>query len=195
MRPGATTYCSGVKIAVLTLAGLLVASCQGESGPVPTRFECSSTVVVIGFWPEGHAAISSINAPEARDPHIEIAVDNLEEVFYFDAAGKFIRGVDPCDESSELLPDSPVVDGVEERLAGTLTCSLETEAVIWRSSAGEESAIVAVTASDTTVIRVSLAPDDPHPHLPSRGVHVGPASVLIGVGDFNPTVSPHKFRD
>jgi hypothetical protein len=60
-----------------------------------------------------------------------------------------------------LLPDSPVVDGVEERLAGTLTYSLETEAVIWRSRAGEEPAIVAVTASDATVIRVSLAPDDP----------------------------------
>jgi hypothetical protein len=66
-----------------------------------------------------------------------------------------------CDESSELLPDSPVVDGVEERLAGRLTCSLETEAVIWRSRAGEEPATVAVTASDTTVIKVSLAPDDP----------------------------------
>lgn len=78
------------------------------------------------------------------------------------ATGEFIRGVAPCDESSELLADTPVVDGVEERLAGRLFCSLDTEAVISRSGPGEEPASIAVTASNTTVIRVvSLALDDP----------------------------------
>lgn len=157
----ATIYNPNMKVVGLTVAALLFASCGGGSGPVPTRFDCSSTIVGVNFWPDGHAAIASINAPEARDPHIEIDVVNFKEVFYFDATGKFIRGVAPCDESSELPSDTPVVDGVEERLAGRLTCSLDTEAVIWRSGPGEEPASIAVTASNTTVMRVSLALVDP----------------------------------
>ena len=142
----------------LTLAALLISSC--ETGPMPTRFECDSSIVDMTFWPEGHGVIASINAPEARDPHVEISVGNLEEVFYFDAAGELIRGVASCFESTALLPDGSVDGGAEEHSAARLICNADTEAVIWRSGP-DDPPIVAVTASDTVIVRVILAPPDP----------------------------------
>jgi hypothetical protein len=145
----------------LTLAALLISSC--EAGPMPTRFECDSSIVDMNFWPEGHGVIASNNAPEARDPHVEIAVgnlENLEEVFYFDATGELIRGVASCFESTALLPDGSLDEGAEEHSAARLICNADTEAVIWRSGP-DDPPIVVVTASDTVIVRVILAPADP----------------------------------
>lgn len=155
-------YNPDMKIVGLAAAALLLASCGGGSGPVPTRFDCHATKVDMSFWPEGHPPIASINAPEAKDPHIEISVDfdNLEEVFYFDANGDFKRGGAGCDESLVPIPESGVDGGVQERSATRVTCSLDTETVIWRSGPGEEPASIAVTAGNTAVIRVSLALDE-----------------------------------
>jgi len=150
-----------VNLTALTVAAVLVVSCQGVGGPEPTRFECHATTVGLGFWPEGHGPIASINAPEARDPHVEVTVglDDLEEVFYFDARGEFIRSRADCDESSAPIPGGSVEGGVEERSATTLTCSLDTEAVIWRSGPDQDPPSVAFTASGSTVATVTLTTD------------------------------------
>ena len=150
-----------MRAVALTLAALLISSC--ETGPLPTRFECDSSIVDINFWPEGHGVIASNNAPEAREPHVEVAVGTvgtLEEVFYFDAAGELIRGVASCFESTALLPDGSVEEGAEEHSAARLICDADTEAVIWRSGP-DDPPIVVVTASDTAIVRVILAPADP----------------------------------
>jgi len=150
-----------MNVTAVMVAAVLVVACQGAGGPAPTRFECQATTVDINFWPEGHPAIASINAPEATDPHIEISVnlDDLDEVFYFDARGEFIRSVADCDESSAPIPEGPVDGGVEESSATNLKCSLDTEVVIWRSSPGENPPSVVVTALESSVARVRFSPD------------------------------------
>jgi len=117
----------------LLLSATVGACSGGTTGePVPTKFECPTSTGVLWFWPEGHPPIASINAPEAPEAHVEATFDDLA-VFYLDANGVFNRGLTPCYESSASLPDDRAVGGVEERSAHTLTCTLEAEAVIWRS--------------------------------------------------------------
>jgi len=144
------------------LQSTTVRACSGGTTwePVPTKFECPTSTVVLWFWPEGHPPIASINAPEAPEPHVETTFDDLA-VFYLDANGVFNRGPAPCDDSWASMPDDRVDDGVEERSAHTLTCTPGTEAVIWRSDPTEEPVTMTIAAGDSIVAGVTLAPDDP----------------------------------
>jgi hypothetical protein len=67
---------------------LLLGTACGQEGPPPTRLACHSREVNIAFWPEGHGPIPSINAPEARVPHVEVSVQNNSREF---------RVSSPCD--------------------------------------------------------------------------------------------------
>ena len=81
-------------------------------------------------------------------------------MFYFDAMGEFNRGIATCDESSEALREATIEGGTEVRTATHMTCVSDTDGVIWRSAPGEEPAKVIITAGDTGVAQVILAPVD-----------------------------------
>ena len=143
----------------MLLVLLPVASC-GPAGPAATTFECHSRMVGINFWPKGHPAIPSINAPETKEPHVEVGVEHAEGL-YFDAKGEFHQGLPArCDESSVGHREGTMEGETEVLTATHLTCVLDTDGVISRSAPGEEPVKVIVTAGDTSVAQVILAPVD-----------------------------------
>ena len=153
-----------VRCTCLLLAPLLLSACSSEGEPGPGRFECDSRVVHVLFWPEGHPAIASINAPAVTNPHVEVSVgsggvfDLGDEVFYLDATGASRRGMAACDESTAAAPTgSP--PGAEEAVTTTrLTCRFSDDPTIWRTGPGAAAELTVEAAGDVTVrIRLGMS--------------------------------------
>jgi len=151
-----------VRWAYLLLAPLLLSACGSEGKPAPNRFECRSRVVHVLFWPEGHPAIASINAPAVSTPHVEVSVGSGEvfdlgdEVFYLDATGESRRGNAACDESTAAAPTGSPPGAKEEVSTTRLTCTFSDDATIWRTGPGAASAAVAVEAAGAVAVRIML---------------------------------------
>jgi len=151
-----------VRCACLVLAPLLLSACSSEGEPRPNRFECRSRVVDLAFWPEGHPAIESINAPAVSTPHVEVSVgrgevfDLIDEVFYLDATGESRRGNAACDESTAAAPTGSPPGAEEEVTTTRLTCTFSDDAIIWRTGPGAASAELTVEAAGDVAVRIRL---------------------------------------
>ena len=157
-----------MKLAAALPVVLLVASCSGASTPAPTiadapaltNFDCHMGNVAVNFWPDGHPAIPSINAPELWLPHVEVVGATgggaTGVQFYFDINGVLRQEQGACDESPVPLHDGTVQGGSEIDQGGHLFCP-ETEGLVVRSGPGNEPATVTVTAAGTIVAHLILA--------------------------------------
>jgi len=153
------------------LLSATVGACRGgiTGEPVPTKFECPTSTVVVWFRPEGHPPIASINAPEARSAcrdHLRRPRGLLPgcERCVQPRAGSLVRVLSiPAGRSCSRWRRGTI--GSHPYLhPGDRGGHLEEQLT-------KEPVTMTIAAGDSIVAGVTLAPRRPHAYVPTPGVH------------------------
>jgi hypothetical protein len=122
-------------IGVSAFAFALAGAAATRSATPPKEAACGQTLVIILFWPHGHASIPSVGFTADRRPHLEVykyathGYPRKNLLAYANSSGK-ARFAAPCETRIGNFPSGTIARRLTERKAHAFSCRLPADARI-----------------------------------------------------------------
>jgi hypothetical protein len=128
-------------LALLPIALVAVAP-GGAPAAKPKSFHCGATSVTVLFWPHGHPAISGVNFPKIKTPHLEVYRPDPRYLggnflLYVDAKGIVDPSKSYCG-TGPRIPSGAIANArtISTKRAVTCTASAVQSADVTKSKTG-----------------------------------------------------------
>ena len=143
-----------------------------------TGVTCDTNRVVVGFWPDGHGKIPSINAPDTPTPHVEVGVVRFGldmEVGYFDLLGDQRPGNAGRTELKADPVSMQLTDPGFVSESAVLGCDVPDGVDVWSTNRGLTPTVIELVSGTKLVAVVHLENPDSTLHFDQEACRRGPA--------------------